>query len=142
MTGPSITFCRDHELHHLGTQRCPHCLRGIYPSRDLRAIHDFASQPWPGTLDVPTWVTPIKYSEVLRRLGRELVAIEAERLSRCADLDLRAKELRRHMRQARVDTRSLNRAARVAVGYEDERAKLGELGRRYLSVIEDDKIEW
>lgn len=135
-------FCRDHELHFQGHERCPHCLRGIYPSRDLRAIRDFVREPLPGTVDVPTWQTPIRLSEVARRLGRELAEIEADRMSRCADLDLRAKEVRKQMQRMRIRPRDMHRAVRVAIGYKEERPLLSAEARAYLSVIEDDGINW
>ncbi len=142
--GPSPTnlYCRDHELPYAGHQRCPLCARGIYPNRTLRAIRDFAEQPWPETVDVPTWQPHIKYSEVVRRLGRELLQIEADRLSRCADLDLQARDLRRRAQQARVDLQALHRAVRILVGYSEERPRLSKMAESYLEVIEHDGINW
>lgn len=134
--------CPDHELAHVAAGRCPLCVRGVYPSRDLRAIRDFAGLPLPGTTDVPAGVPSIRHSEVARRIGRELASIEAERRARCADLDVRARELRREMRAARVSTRDMLLAVRVAVGLEDEEPRLGRLGRRYLSAIQDDGVDW
>lgn len=138
----TLQYCRDHELSFMGHQRCPMCIRGIYPNRTLRAIRDFVHEPTPGTVDVPTWVTPIKYSEVVRRLGRELAEIEAERLARCADLELRSRDLRRRAQRARVDVKALHRAARVVIGYKEERPRLGKTAESYLRVIEDDGVDW
>jgi hypothetical protein len=136
------SICADHELTLTGSQRCPHCARGTWPLRDLRALRDFANQPKPGTLDIAAHVATIRLSEVVRRLGRELVEIEADRLARCADLDLRSRDLRRRIKRMRLDTAALNCAVRAAIGFNDERKRLTDVGKAYLSVIEDDGINW
>lgn len=135
-------YCKAHELHYEAHQRCPYCSQGVYPLRALRAIRDFAHQPWPHTVDVPTWRIPIKYSEAIRQLGRELIEIEAERMARCADLDMRGRDWRRKVKQARASPKDLFRAARVVLGWKDERPLLSKQAASYLSVIEDDGIDW
>lgn len=134
--------CREHELVLVRGERCPYCTLGVAPLRVLRAIKDFANLPMPGTLNVPASVPSIRYSEVVRRIGRQLVALEAERLERCADLDLRSRELRKDMKRARLAPAKMLRAVRIPLGYPKERADLDEVSTAYLSVIEDDGVNW
>lgn len=121
---------------------CILCAKHAWPVRDIWAVADFAGNPLNGWPDgIPPEVETIRFSEVIRIIGRKMREVELIRLSVLDPFYAARKSLRIEAREVKaIDAGKLEQAAiLLAAGKPPPEDDLIAL---YMQTIQEDQSSW
>ncbi len=128
--------CLVHEL----SEPCLLCFYDAWPTKDLRAVADFAGKPEGGEFGLIPGVKYARLSAVIRSVGRRWAELETVKLTTFGPIYATKNGLVREIRNGTVNIGKLEIAARrVAKGFETDTDETVAL---YMKTIIEEESNW